>query len=55
VGTYRQMAGQQATHITALNQATVQSNREINAIWAATNAERTASYDRMNAAMRSVL
>jgi hypothetical protein len=38
-----------------LTQAIVQSNREIAAVWAATNAERLASYDRMSAARRSVL
>lgn len=38
-----------------LRQAIVQSNREIAAVWAATNAERFASNDRISAARRSVL
>jgi hypothetical protein len=54
-GTYRQMAGQQVAHLSALTQATTQSNREVADIWAATHAAQVASYDRMNAAMRSVL
>ena len=46
---------QPTAHPSAFTRAVAQSNREVAALWKATNAERSASHDRMSAARRSVL